>query len=70
MQGVVSIKELYKAKRLTNGRLMLSMEDTRPVSAQAGSHELLLEQTPNVDHVIERIIASNQKIYAMWQITY
>ena len=55
MKEGVSVEELDGAKRLITGRLMLSMEDTRAVSAWAGSHELLLAEAPGVDQVVERV---------------
>ena len=54
MKDNVPTEELERAKRLIAGRLTLSMEDTRAVSAWAGSHELLLGHPPEVDEVVER----------------
>ena len=48
-------QELDKAKRLSTGLLMLRMEDTRAVSAWAGSQELLLGRVSEVDDVIESV---------------
>ena len=53
-QGV-SAEELEKAKRLSAGRLMLRMEDTRAVSSWLGVQELLLGQVLDVDEVIELV---------------
>ena len=47
--------ELEKAKRLSTGRLMLMMEDTRAVSAWMGSLELLLGRVLEIDEVISCI---------------
>lgn len=47
--------ELEKAKRLSTGRLMLRMEDTRAVSAWMGSQELLLGTVTGVDEVVDSV---------------
>ena len=51
----VSTEELEKAKRLSAGRLMLRMEDTRAVSSWLGVQELLLGRVLVVDEVIELV---------------
>lgn len=51
----VSTEELEKAKRLSAGRLMLRMEDTRAVSSWLGVQELLLGRVLHVDEVIELV---------------
>ena len=49
--------ELEKAKRLSAGRLMLRMEDTRAVASWMGQSEMLLGRMVDVDDVIERVNA-------------
>ena len=49
--------ELEKAKRLSAGRLMLRMEDTRSVANWMGQSELLLGEIANVDDVIAQVNA-------------
>ena len=49
--------ELEKAKRLSAGRLMLRMEDTRAVASWMGQSEMLLGRIADVDDVIERVNA-------------
>ena len=49
--------ELEKAKRLSAGRLMLRMEDTRAVASWMGQSEMLLGRIVDVDDVIERVNA-------------
>ena len=49
--------ELEKAKRLSAGRLMLRMEDTRAVANWMGQSEMLLGRMVDVDDVIERVNA-------------
>ena len=49
--------ELEKAKRLSTGRLMLRMEDTRAVAIWMGQSEMLLGETAHVDDVIEQVNA-------------
>jgi predicted Zn-dependent peptidase len=51
----VPAEELEKAKRLSTGRMLLRMEDTRAVSSWAGSQELLLGRVHEVDEVVEDI---------------
>ena len=45
--------ELEKAKRLSTGRLLLRMEDTRAVSAWMGNQELLMGDILDPDEVVE-----------------
>ncbi len=49
--------ELEKAKRLSSGRLMLRMEDTRAVANWMGQSEMLLGNIAHVDDVIEQVNA-------------
>ncbi len=49
--------ELEKAKRLSAGRLMLRMEDTRAVANWMGQSEMLLGEIAHVDDVIEQVNA-------------
>ena len=49
--------ELEKAKRLSAGRLMLRMEDTRAVASWMGQSEMLLGRIVDVDDVIEQVNA-------------
>jgi predicted Zn-dependent peptidase len=49
--------ELYKAKELTKGRLLLRMEDTRSVSGWLGVQELLTGKVRSVDDVVESVEA-------------
>ncbi len=49
--------ELEKAKRLSAGRLMLRMEDTRAVASWMGQSEMLLGKIAHVDDVIEQVNA-------------
>ena len=49
--------ELEKAKRLSAGRLMLRMEDTRAVASWMGQSEMLLGRIADVDDVIGRVNA-------------
>ena len=49
--------ELEKAKRLSAGRLMLRMEDTRAVANWMGHSEMLLGEIAHVDDVIEDVNA-------------
>ena len=49
--------ELEKAKRLSAGRLMLRMEDTRAVASWMGQSEMLLGKIVHVDDVIEQVNA-------------
>ena len=50
-------EELEKAKRLSAGRLMLRMEDTRAVANWMGHSEMLLGHIAHVDDVIEQVNA-------------
>ena len=50
-------EELDKAKRLSAGRLMLRMEDTRAVASWMGQSEMLLGNIAHVDDVIEQVNA-------------
>lgn len=50
-------EELGKAKRLSTGRLLLRMEETRAVSAWMGSQELLLGEILDVDEAMEAVNA-------------
>ena len=50
-------EELDKAKRLTVGRLLLRMEDTRAVSSWMGSQQLLMGRVFDVDEVVDRVDA-------------
>ncbi|MBM3934458.1 MAG: insulinase family protein [SAR202 cluster bacterium] len=59
-QGVPS-DELQKAKRLSTGRLMLRMEDTKSVSAWMGTQELLLGKVLEVEQVVESINAVTEQ---------
>ena len=47
--------ELEKAKRLSTGRLMLRMEDSRAVSGWMGNLELLLGEILDLDAVVESL---------------
>ena len=49
--------ELEKAKRLSAGRLMLRMEDTRAVASWMGQSEMLLGDIVHVDDVIKDVDA-------------
>lgn len=51
----VSDDELEKAKRLSTGRLLLRMEDTRAVANWMGQSELLLGQISNLDQVMDDV---------------
>ncbi len=55
LKEAIPAEELEKAKRLSTGRLLLSMEDTRAVSSWNGSQELLLSQVFEVDEIVEDI---------------
>ena len=57
MRDGVPEDELNKAKRLSAGRLMLRMEDTRAVASWMGQSEMLLGEIPQVDDVIEQVNA-------------
>ena len=48
-------EELERAKRLTTGRMMLKMEETKAVSAWVGSQELLLGEVLTVDDVVQKL---------------
>ncbi len=50
-------EELEKAKRLSAGRLMLRMEDTRAVASWMGQSEMLLGEIAHVDDVIKQVNA-------------
>ena len=60
MREDVPEEELEKAKRLSTGRLMLRMEDTRAVSGWMGNQELLQDRILSVDEVIEKVGAVTQ----------
>ncbi len=47
--------ELSKARELSKGRLLLSMEDTRNVTAWTGSQEILIGQILTVDQMLSKI---------------
>lgn len=49
--------ELYKAKELSKGRLLLRMEDTRSVAGWTGGQEILLGDILTVDQVVSIIDA-------------
>ena len=51
----VSDEELEKAKRLSTGRLMLRMEDSRAVSGWMGNLELLLGEIIDPDEVVRNL---------------
>ena len=51
----VSDEELEKAKRLSTGRLMLRMEDSRAVSSWMGSLELLCGEVLDPDEVVRNL---------------
>ena len=55
MRETVPTEELEKAKRLSAGRLLLQMEDTRAVSGWAGAQELLRGAILDVGEVVDRI---------------
>ena len=57
----VSTEELEKAKRLSAGRLLLRMEDSRAVSSWLGVQELLLGQVLDVDEVVELVESVTQE---------
>lgn len=58
----VSDDELEKAKRLSTGRLMLRMEDSRAISGWMGNLELLLGEILDLDAVVDslRSVTSSQ----------
>ncbi len=49
--------ELYKAKELTKGRLLLAMEDTRSVAGWMGGQEILTGRILTVDQIVSIIDA-------------
>ena len=53
----ISEEEVAKAKRLSTGRLLLRMEDTRTISGWMGNQELLIGHILDVDEVVEAINA-------------
>jgi predicted Zn-dependent peptidase len=53
----IPLEELERAKRLTKGRMMLTMEETKAVSAWIGSQELLLGEVLTVDEVVQKLDA-------------
>ncbi len=57
LKGTVSESELTKAKELSKGRLLLSMEDSRNVAAWIGGQEILTRQVLSVDQIISIIDA-------------
>jgi predicted Zn-dependent peptidase len=58
----VTDDELEKAKRLSTGRLMLRMEDSRAISGWMGNLELLLGEILDLDAVVDslRSVTSSQ----------
>jgi len=48
-------REIFKAKELCKGRLLLQMEDTRSVSGWLGSQELLLGEIFTIDQIVSII---------------
>jgi predicted Zn-dependent peptidase len=48
----VTEDEFHKAKELTKGRILMSMEESRSVAGSIGSQELLLGEVKSVDDVI------------------
>ena len=57
MREGVPEEELERAKRMTIGRMMLRMEDTKAVSSWLGSQELLLGFVETVDEVAAKVEA-------------
>lgn len=55
LKEVVSEAELFKAKEMCKGRLLLRMEDTHSVSGWLGAQELLLGKIRTVDQAISMI---------------
>ena len=55
IQGQVSESEMYKAKELTKGRMLLRMEDTRNVAMWMGAQEALVGRVRTVDEVLEQV---------------
>ncbi|MBI3952922.1 MAG: insulinase family protein [Chloroflexi bacterium] len=53
----VPAEELKKAKELTKGRLLLSMEDSRSVAGWMAAQELMLGQIKTVDEVVAELEA-------------
>jgi len=51
----MSEEEFDRARRLTSGRLLLRMEDTRAVSSWFGSQELLAREILDVDGAIAKL---------------
>ncbi len=55
MRDGVPEEELEKAKRLSTGRILLRMEDTRAVANWMGNQELLLGEILDIDEVINNV---------------
>lgn len=55
MKDGVPEEELERAKRLSVGRLLLRMEDTRVVSQWMGTQELLLGRILDMEEVVEKV---------------
>lgn len=53
----LSEEELTKAKKISKGRLLLRMEDSRSVSGWMGGQEILLDKAYTVDEVVEQVDA-------------
>ncbi len=53
----VSESELFKAKELSKGRLLLRMEDSRSVAGWAGAQEVLTGRVLSVEQVVSKIDA-------------
>ncbi|MBI2859419.1 MAG: insulinase family protein [Chloroflexi bacterium] len=58
LKQTLSADELNKAKELSKGRLLLSMEDSRNVAAWVGGQEILTNRILTVDEIIARIDAT------------
>ncbi len=57
LRETVTESELTKAKELSKGRLLLSMEDSRNVAAWTGGQEILTGQVLSVDKIISLVDA-------------
>ena len=55
LKEAVPESELYKAKELSKGRLLLRMEDSRSVAGWMGGQEILTEHILSVDQIISII---------------
>ena len=55
VKGSFSEDEINKAKRLTKGRMLLGMEDSRSVAMSFGAQELMYGSVKTVDEIAENI---------------